>query len=250
MKKIALGQMNIEYGNFEKNVSAAEGFIHAAVEKNADLLLLPELWSSGFDLRHREDYIQPNAELLAHLQTVVDHHNLVIGGSYILSDQERFYNTFVVLRPHQPRIAYHKKHLFQMMKEDQFFFPGLSIPPFSSFLGATALAVCFDLRFPEFFRGHRAEGAETILLSAHWPLARIQHWEILLRARAIENQAFVIAVNSTGISGRDTYGGTSLIIAPDGEVILKAPNLETGIFYAEIDPQAVSQIRAGFPISP
>ncbi len=249
MKKIALGQLNIEYGNFEKNLRAAEEFVQIASRSHADVLLLPELWSSGFDLRNRADYLEPNRILLDNLQLLVDQSNLLVGGTYIKNDNGHYYNSFILLQPKQPPVHYHKQHLFHLMKENQYFTSGQPISPFYSPFGSTALAVCFDLRFPDYFRSLRSQGTETFLLSAHWPLARINHWEILLQARAIENQAFMIAVNSTGRSGKDDYGGTSMIVAPDGEILLKAPTHEEGVFMLEINPRTVSKIREEFPIS-
>jgi predicted amidohydrolase len=249
MKKIALGQMNIEYGNFEKNLRVAESLIQSAAQANADVLLLPELWSSGFDLRNRSGYIQPNHALLDQMQSLVNQQNMIVGGTYIIKENEHFYNSFIALQPNLPRVHYNKHHLFRLMKEDQYFSTGQPIAPIPTRCGSTALAVCFDLRFPEFFRSLRSQGAETFLISAHWPLARINHWEILLQARAIENQAYVIAVNSTGRSGKDEYGGTSMIVSPTGEILMKAPSSEAGLFIDKIDAHLVSIIREEFPIA-
>ena len=83
-------------------------------------------------------------------------------------------------------------------------------------------------------------------MSAHWPLVRISHWDILLQARAIENQAYMIAVNSVGQSGKEIYGGHSAMIAPDGEVLLRSPSDEEGLFIGEIEPDKVKALRDKF----
>lgn len=248
MKKIALAQMNVEYGNMQKNIAAAEGMIYTAVDKQCDLILLPELWSSGFDYHHLNDYADQNCALIAKLQSIADQSNITICGTFIEKQDIRFYNSFITLQPRLPQTRYFKKHLFALMHEDSYFTPGKTSNPFSSILGQTGMSVCFDLRFSDFFLDLRLQGAECFLMSAHWPLARINHWDILLQARAIENQAYMIAVNSVGQSGKDIYGGNSMVIAPDGEIVLRAPNDEEGLFIAEIDPDKVKKIREKFVI--
>jgi predicted amidohydrolase len=86
------------------------------------------------------------------------------------------------------------------------------------------------------------------MMSAHWPLSRINHWDVLLQARAIENQAYMIAVNSVGQSGKDIYGGHSTVIAPDGEIIFRAPLDEDGLFVVEIETGKVKTLRQNFVI--
>jgi len=246
MKKIALAQMNVEYGNMQHNIAAAERLIHSAVTQKCDLILLPELWSTGFDYHHLEDYVDQNKLLLNNLQGIADESKMTICGSFIEKQGDLFYNSFNTLQPHFPRNRYFKNHLFTQMHEDMHFTPGNESILFKSSLGLTGMGVCYDLRFPELFLDMRLNGAEIFLMSAHWPLIRINHWDVLLQARAIENQAYMIAVNSVGQSGKDIYGGHSAVIAPDGEVLLRAPNDKEGLFITEIDPEEVKVLRDKF----
>lgn len=248
MKKIALGQMNIEYGNFTRNVSTAKAYITTAIDSKSDLILLPELWSSGFDLHNMEELATQNVELIKQLQAISNETGLIICGSYINNEFGNYYNSFITLQSHQQAIIYHKNHLFHQMHEDKYFTPGIESKPFKTALGVMGSCICFDLRFPEFFRGLSSKGTEIFIMSSHWPLVRINHWKVLLQARAIENQAFMIAVNSVGISGRDTYGGTSMVIAPDGKIVYEAPIDQDGLFEIEIDPSLVQKTRRAFPI--
>jgi omega-amidase len=246
MKNIALAQMNVEYGNFDRNIAIGENLIQGAIQAHCDWVLLPELWSSGFDLHHLKAHASRNLTLLEELQLLSDENDLSICGTYIEKQNEEYFNSFIALQPNKPRSTYHKIHLFSLMHEDKYFVPGKKSMLFTSSLGVTGLTTCFDLRFPELFLDLAARGVESFLLAAHWPVVRIQHWDVLLQARAIENQAFMMAVNSVGPSGRDVYGGHSVIIAPDGEIILQASAREEGLFCAEIDPGIVKTIRENF----
>lgn len=240
--------MNVEYGNFDKNISNGETLIHSAIDNKCDLVCLPELWSTGFEYHHIEEYSEQNSSLLDRLQAISDQSGITICGSYIEQQGQQFYNSFTILQPNKAKSCYFKKHLFSLMREDKHFSPGTESFPFISSLGLTGMSVCYDLRFPEHFLDLRLQGAEVFLMTAHWPLARIQHWDILLQARAIENQAYMIAVNSVNQSGKDVYGGHSAVIAPDGDVILRAPSNEEGLFVAEFDLEKVTLIREKFII--
>jgi omega-amidase len=248
MKKIALAQMNVEYGNFNRNVLKAKEYLKVAIDSRCDLILFPELWSSGFDLRRSEEHAVENLDLLEQFQQESDYSGITICGSYIEKIQESYFNSFKTLQPHQREITYYKNHLFKLMHEDKYFQPGSGSQPFFSTLGTTGMSICFDLRFPEFFRDLSAQGVETYLLSSHWPLVRIDHWNVLTHARAIENQAFMIAVNSVGQSGKDVYGGSSVVITPDGEVLFRAPFDEENLYMIDIDPGYVEIVRTKFVI--
>jgi omega-amidase len=249
MKKIALAQMNVEYGNVQKNILTAKKFISEAINQRCDLVMLPELWSTGFDYHHLEEYSDLNFSLINDFQKLSNDSEITICGSFIEKLGCQYFNSFNTLQPNVPRTRYFKNHLFKIMHEDKYFTPGELSIPFKSSLGQTGMSICYDLRFPEFFLDLRLHDAEVFLLSAHWPIARITHWDILLQARAIENQAYMIAVNSVGQSGKENYGGHSALIAPDGEIIIRAPADEEGLFVAEIDPSRVRSLREKFDMS-
>jgi predicted amidohydrolase len=108
------------------------------------------------------------------------------------------------------------------MAEDTFFTPGNDPHPMQTPLGFIAGLVCYDLRFPELLRRQTAHGADILLIPAQWPTARINHWRILVQARAIENQMFVVAANRCGASDDTPFGGHSMIVGPDGSILLEA----------------------------
>jgi predicted amidohydrolase len=114
-------------------------------------------------------------------------------------------------------------------------------------LGATGLATCYDLRFPELFRRLVDSGAETFLLASGWPSARIEHWSVLARARAIENQAWVVACNSAGTHAGVEMGGHSVVIDPRGTVVAEAGTGEV-VLEADVDVELARTWRRSFPV--
>jgi predicted amidohydrolase len=134
-----------------------------------------------------------------------------------------------------------------MLEEDRYLKSGSQIKCLETPWGRLGLATCYDLRFPEIFRRYALENAEMILLSAEWPAKRIEHWKLLLRARAIENQVFIAAVNKTGISQGAKLGGNSSVIDPMGEILVQGDD-QPGILIAEIDPEQVRRTRNWMPV--
>ena len=134
-----------------------------------------------------------------------------------------------------------------MLKEDVHFEGGKNVAVFDSPWGRIGLTICYDLRFPEIFRSCAVQGAELILLVAEWPRRRIEHWKVLLQARAIENQCYIAAVNKVGTSQGAILGGNSTIINPMGKVLVLGGEKED-LLYTEINIDDVSRIRDWMPV--
>jgi predicted amidohydrolase len=113
--------------------------------------------------------------------------------------------------------------------------------------GMVGLAICYDLRFPELFRAYALAGTHTVIIPAEWPNPRMAHWQTLLRARAIENQMFIIACNRVGQSGNTTFFGRSCIIDPWGETIVEAGE-QAILLTADIDIDVVDTVRKKIPV--
>jgi predicted amidohydrolase len=137
-------------------------------------------------------------------------------------------------------------HLFSPTKEDRFFLPGREAVVAKTSLGTVGLMICYDLRFPEMCRSLVLKGAQVVAVVAQWPAVRIAHWDILLRARAIENQVYIVGVNRCGKDGDLDYGGHSRIVSPWGEVLARTGKRAATVA-ATIDLDQVEKIRKKIP---
>jgi omega-amidase len=250
MKKIALAQMRIDYQNAENNISTARDMLDLAVNKHCDCIIFPELWSTGFRLENHQVFSIINRSLLEELQLFSDGNDLEIFGSYLIQRDKRYFNEFVALCPHSKPFSYDKINLFPTLLEPVYLQPGDTTRLFESKLGCCGASICFDLRFPWIYKELAQKGAQFLIIPAHWPIARIHHWDILIQARAIETLSFVIAVNSVGKSGNIAFGGHSSVISPDGDIIFQANSPTEDIFIVEIDPTLIQRVRDKHPFYP
>ena len=241
---IALAQMALTPGQPELNSIVVDQYVDEAVKKGADLVLLPELWASGYDLENYKSYATNiNEGSFKKMRLLAAEAGITIGGSLIESDHGHFYNTFVLFGPEGEVIAkYRKIHLFQPLEEERYFKAGDRLVLAEPSWGKIGLSTCFDLRFPEMFRAYAVKGAELILMVAEWPYRRIAHWHQLLKARAIENQCFIAAVNKVGTSKGEQLGGGSVIINPMGEELSRGGD-EGGVITATVNLDEVKKIR-------
>ena len=217
-------QFDVITGDIKKNMAAAEAGIRRLGEKGCHAAVLPELWSCGFGNPAMIWESSANTpELLEKLQNLAATHQMLIAGSLPEKVENHIYNTMVVVDA-DGAIAgkYRKIHLFAYIDEDKTFSPGDQAVVCETACGPIGLMICFDLRFPELCRTLALKGARMILVAAQWPQARIHHWDVLLAARAIENQVFVVASNRVGQDGSLTFNGHSRILSPDGRVLSSA----------------------------
>ncbi len=239
---LSLAQFHVVIGQPQKNLSKVRKMIRQAADQGSSLILLPELWTSGYDLPNCAAHSQNNLEILKELQNLADEFALSIGGSYIVQAGERFHNTFIILSPQSaPLPQYQKIHLFRALNEFQWFIPGTDPVTVDFPWGKAGLSICYDLRFPEMFRVYARQGVKVILNVAQWGAKRSQHWRTFLRARAIENQCFVAAVNACGPLNQDKLAGCSAIIDPWGSTLVEADDAEEGVFTAKIDFDQIEQ---------
>lgn len=247
--KIALAQLNLELGDLEGNYSLAREAVIEAAREGADIVLLPELWASGYDLINAQSYASSlNEGWFARMRELALDHSVALGGSMIEEEGDKLYNTFLFLDQRGKKLgSYRKAHLFDLIDEKEYFSAGRELSVFDSPWGRIGLALCYDLRFPELFRAYAVNGAEIILLVAEWPRRRVAHWDALVLARAIENQCFIAAVNKVGNSKGAQLGGNSVVINPMGEVLTKGDD-SPGVLIAEINPEEAAKARAWMPV--
>lgn len=223
-----------------------------AHEADADLVVLPELWpNGGFTYRLWEQTAQPlDGDLLHRLQAAARTASVVLhGGSFIERHEDgSLTNTAVVVEPDGTLAAvYRKIHLFGFTDgEPKYLVGGNDVVVAETRVGKLGLATCYDLRFPEMFRILTDAGSDVFVVPAAWPASRIGHWSVLARARAIENQLPLIALNTTGAHGGVAMGGASLIVDALGEVLAEAVDGEQ-VLRAEIDITVTRDWRERFP---
>ncbi len=246
--KIAIAQFPILIGAPDINIKTALAHIDEAIRQGCRGIILPELWTSGYDLENSEKYIDLNQEVIANLQTQADQNNILIGGSYLTLDQDGFYNTFLLIQPGVPiPLRYQKIHLFRLLDESKFLQAGGS-PAFGATpIGDVGLAICYDVRFPEMFRFYGRNKVELVLVAAQWGGDRTDHWRTLLRARAIENQFFIAAANAVGPLREKTLAGFSTVVDPWGEVLAEANGVEETLLTAEIELEKVQAASERIP---
>jgi omega-amidase len=246
---IAMAQMAIATGRAAHNHRAAQDWADRAAAQGANLLLLPELWSTGYDLERAGDDAAPlDHGAFALMADMAQAHGFYVAGTALEANPSGApFNTAALYGPDRKLVgAYRKTHLYPPMGETRYMTPGRDLPTFDLPWGRTALAVCYDLRFPELWRRYMAAGAHLILIPAEWPVPRVEHWRLLLRARAVENQLFVAGCNRAGADAGDAFGGHSAAVDPWGRVLVEG-GLEPGLFVSRLDLDEVTRCRRLFP---
>lgn len=250
--RVCAVQMNVVRGDREANYAAVAGLTEKAVQTDVppDVLVLPELWSTGYALERAGELAShggaADADFLGEL--AVKHHVAFVGGSVLAEVDGRIRNRAqVVDRQGRLTAFYDKIHLFRLMEEDRYLCRGNDICLFDLEGMRCALVICYDIRFCELVRRLAVAGAEALFVSAEWPMPRREHWETLLRARAVENQMYVAACNCCGLSGQERFAGRSMIVAPDGTVSAIADG-EEQLVCADMNVDAVRSMRRAIPV--
>lgn len=220
--------------------------------RDVDMLILPELWHVGaFDVDAAREHAQPvDGPLVEALSGLAREHGIWLhGGSFAEVDGDQHFNTSVLFGPDGDlAAAYRKVHLFGFDGgETTLMSGGDELFVVETPLGATGLATCYDLRFPELFRALVDGGASAFLLTSGWPTPRIGHWDVLTQARAIENQAWLIACNEVGQQPGIRLGGHSTVVSPTGDIVVRAGE-EPEVVVVDIDPNDALRWREQFPV--
>jgi deaminated glutathione amidase len=257
--RVALMQMNSR-DQPEANLREASRLIDLAAGEGADLAALPELFTflgpASEHPRIAEPIPGPTTERLSSL--AARHRMYILGGSFLerIPGESRLCNTSTLFDRSGALIArYRKLHLFDVdlpgqapYRESATVAPGTEVVTADTEFGRVGLSICYDLRFPELYRALASQAAEVIFVPAAFTLhTGKDHWEVLLRARAIENQAYAVAPAQVGSHppGRECYGN-SLVADPWGTVVARAPN-QVGITLATLDLAYLKQVRRELP---
>lgn len=246
---ISLAQMDIALGQPQVNLTKVQELTAEAMRRGSDVVLFPELWSTGYDLENAEQYATSLDEgLFAELAALARKNTIHVCGSLLSLQDGRYYNTAPLFSPAGKRLGHYSKiHLFRLMDDDKYLAAGQVAPVFDLPWGKSAMAICYDLRFPELFRRYALAGARIIFLLAEWPYPRLEHWRTLLQARAIENQMFIAACNRVGESKGERFFGHSAIYDPWGRLVVEAGDSEV-LLTASVDVALVEEVRQTIPV--
>ena len=214
-------QTDIIWENRLANLCKQEKNLEMLKEKT-DLVILPEMFTTGFSMNCHHLADTEDGETVSRLKQWAATYQFAIAGSFICSQNQKYYNRGFFVTPDQNIIFYDKRHLFRMERENEHFTPGKQRTVVSYKGWNIGLSICYDLRFPIWLRNDNAR-YDLLIIPACWPQSRISVWDILLRARAIENQAYICGVNRIGkdLEGIH-YSGHSAVIDPKGEILLSA----------------------------
>ncbi len=243
---VALIQSGLAWENPEMNRTKFAKQVGSLPEET-DLVVLPEMFSTGFSMKPARFAEPMDGDTVCWMKEQSRDHNLVVAGSAMIREKQYFFNRFLFVYPSGEICFYDKRHLFAMGLENTSFVRGNERKIFRIKGFMVMPQICYDLRFPVFFRNR--SDYDLLINCANWPSSRREVWETLLKARAIENQAYVIGVNSTGTDGNGIrYSGNSLIIDPKGKEIASATSGEEAILTAKLSKSSLDQFRRKFPV--
>lgn len=238
--KIALIQTSLSWENPTENRSHLAQKITGFME-DVDLIVLPEMFSSGFTMNPKTVAETMHGETVSWIQHLAKAKNCAITGSLVIEENGNYYNRLVFVYPTGEVKTYDKRHLFTLAGEHQFYtagkeklvveWKGFKICPF----------ICYDLRFPVFSRN--VEDYDVLLYVANWPKLRINAWDILLKARAVENMCYTIGVNRIGSDANNhEYVGHSQAVDFLGNYLLE-PQKSDAVFIVELDKDKLLETR-------
>ena len=241
-------QLDITWEDKRTNHEKVRALIEAANPAEGSLVLLPEMFATGFSMNIKAISDSRSGETQNFLSSLASRHRVYVAGGIVTDAHHgRGYNQCVVYSPDGKEVTrYTKIHPFSYGKENAHFTAGSHIELFK--LGGFTIApfICYDLRFPELFRFAVLQGANLFTVIASWPAPRDSHWVALLKARAIENQAYVVGVNRCGSDPNIDYKGHTMTVDPSGNVLLEAGSLECTIS-DDLDFDSLLSYRKDFP---
>jgi predicted amidohydrolase len=246
--KVAVVQHDICWERRDATLPRVAPMVAAAADGGAELVVLPELFAVGFTMEPDRVAEAPDGPTTEWLITQASMHGMWLCGSVPIrqADGDRPANTFVLAGPAGQLHRYAKRHPFAFAGEDRHYAKGDDAPTIDVDGLRVSPSICYDLRFADQFWA-QAPDTDCYVVVANWPASRRDHWRTLLRARAIENQAYVVGSNRTGASGDGLdHVGDSLVVDPMGEILADAGAVE-GIVTAEVDPAEVRRARSSLP---
>ncbi len=243
--KVSICQADLHWESKRANMAMFEEMIWS-LEEETDLIVLPEMFTTGFSMNASKLAEPPGGETFKWMQMIAAQKKAAVTGSYIIKESGRFFNRLYFVLPDGSARYYDKKHLFTLAGEEKTYTPGTDKLIITYQGWKICPLICYDLRFPVWARSTRTEEHlyeyDLILYVANWPDARIHAWDVLLKARAIENLAYAVGVNRVGTDGfPKDYPGHSAMYTFKGEELVFVK--EAGIFTDSLDYAALKTFR-------
>jgi omega-amidase len=249
--KVAVGQFRAAPGEVQANLERVRELAAEAAEKKAQILVLPETMDWGYGLEGIRSGFTHHQQVEAFLQKASKDFHLLLVAGIVAKENDSIRNRQLICFAGKTIAFYDKIHLFSLgeVREQQVFVSGTSPNVFSWGDISFGSLICFDLRFPELTGHLRLNGAKVFLVNSAWPSARSEAFRTLSKARAIENQCFLLSANQSGEAAGLKFAGGSMIVAPDGRVLAELSEESEGIAAAEIDFHWQEELRSAMPVS-
>lgn len=249
--KITLIQSDLHWEDIEANLAMFEEKIWQ-ISGTTDVIVLPEMFTTGFTMSAHKKAELMNMRTFKWMKQMADQTGALILGSYIVSVHDRYYNRLLWMEPGGNFKTYDKRHLFRMANEQKTYSPGESLLIGNWKGWRICPLICYDLRFPVWSRNKWDASSKKLsydvaIYVANWPITRIDAWDTLLKARAIENLSYVVGVNRIGQDGQGIeYNGHSSVISPKGEIIYTNEGMEA-VRTTDLNANALHAFRDRFP---
>lgn len=244
--RIAVFQFDLAWESPADNRTKIDEWLQKANRK-MDVVFLPEMFTTGFSMNVAELAEPMDGETIQWMKSRCAEHQLALCGSLIIKDNNQFFNRLVFVEPSGEIQHYDKRHLFTMANEESSFLRGTErlIVTYNGW--RICPLICYDLRFPVWARNRN--DYDILVYSANWPESRTEVWNTLLKARAIENQSYVVGANRVGVDGSHIlYSGNSQLIDPKGSVLSAIADHHKGIVYAGFSYSELTEFRKKFPV--
>lgn len=243
---IGIAQMDIVWEDSKANMNKVEAFVKKASEGKVELILFPEMALTGFTMDVHKLFLLEE-EIISWIKNVAINNNINIGLGYAIRIDKKGENKYIfVSKEGEILVKYIKIHPFSYGGEDEKYHRGKEICICKIDEFKMSPFICYDLRFPEIFQ-IAAKEAQIITVAASWPKVREEHWITLLKARAIENQCYVIGINRIGIGDGLEYNGASIFVGPSGE-ILNDSNSKEMLIVENLEIERIRAVKDKFDI--
>lgn len=239
--KVAIIQANLEWEHPEKNRYHFSEMIDQ-ISENVDLIVLPEMFTTGFSMSPKKGAEKLDGTTTQWMQKIAREKNSAICGSLIIAENHKFYNRFIFITPEGTIFYYNKRHLFTLAGEHKTYEQGMKNVLIDYKGWKIRPQICYDLRFPVFIRN--TDFYDLLIFVANWPETRINAWDTLLKARAIENLSYVVGVNRVGKDANNLkYNGHSAVYDPLGNEICSPIEHVEKIVLVDLDKSVVTETR-------